>query len=140
MGYSIVQQEEQDHFETAVLTAIAIPVFTSQLEKSRESTDAANIRSAYAVIQSAALLHDDQTTLSKNDTADATFTVEGTEGSFVYKAEVKLKQQQDDWQSVADGKTMDIGGVSLAKNTAKANGTATITYTESTGKTTITIA
>ncbi len=31
-----------------VLTAIAIPVFTSQLEKSREATDAANIRSAYA--------------------------------------------------------------------------------------------
>ena len=28
--------------------AIAIPIFTSQLEKSRESTDQANIRSAYA--------------------------------------------------------------------------------------------
>ena len=34
----------------AVLTAIAIPVFTSQLEKSREATDLANIRSAYAQI------------------------------------------------------------------------------------------
>ena len=32
----------------AVLVAIAIPVFTNQLEKSREATDAANIRSAYA--------------------------------------------------------------------------------------------
>ena len=32
----------------AVLTAIAIPVFTSQLEKSRESTDLATVRSAYA--------------------------------------------------------------------------------------------
>ena len=32
----------------AVLVAIAIPVFTSQLEKSREATDLANIRSAYA--------------------------------------------------------------------------------------------
>ena len=32
----------------AVLVAIAIPVFTSQLEKSREAVDAANIRSAYA--------------------------------------------------------------------------------------------
>lgn len=28
--------------------AIAIPIFTSQLEKSREATDVANIRSAYA--------------------------------------------------------------------------------------------
>ena len=34
----------------AVLVAIAIPVFTSQLEKSREATDVANIRSAYAEV------------------------------------------------------------------------------------------
>jgi len=34
----------------AVLVAIAIPVFTSQLEKSREATDAANVRSAYAEV------------------------------------------------------------------------------------------
>ena len=34
----------------AVLVAIAIPVFTSQLEKSRESTDMANVRSAYAEV------------------------------------------------------------------------------------------
>ena len=32
----------------AVLTAIAIPVFGTQLEKSRQATDLANIRSAYA--------------------------------------------------------------------------------------------
>jgi type IV pilus assembly protein PilA len=32
----------------AVLVAIAIPVFSAQLEKSRESTDLANVRSAYA--------------------------------------------------------------------------------------------
>ena len=32
----------------AVLVAIAVPVFTSQLEKSREAVDAANIRAAYA--------------------------------------------------------------------------------------------
>ena len=32
----------------AVLTAIAIPVFSSQLEKAREGTDLANIRSMYA--------------------------------------------------------------------------------------------
>ncbi|MDO4516827.1 MAG: prepilin-type N-terminal cleavage/methylation domain-containing protein [Bacillota bacterium] len=32
----------------AVLVAIAIPIFTSQLEKSREATDLANIRAAYA--------------------------------------------------------------------------------------------
>ena len=32
----------------AVLVAISIPIFTSKLEASRESTDAANLRSAYA--------------------------------------------------------------------------------------------
>ena len=32
----------------AVLVAIAIPVFTAQLEKAREATDQANLRSAYA--------------------------------------------------------------------------------------------
>ena len=34
----------------AVLVAIAIPVFTTQLEKSREATDLANVRSAYAAL------------------------------------------------------------------------------------------
>lgn len=32
----------------AVLVAVAIPVFATQLERSREATDMANIRSAYA--------------------------------------------------------------------------------------------
>ena len=32
----------------AVLVAVAIPVFTTQLEKSRDATSIANIRSAYA--------------------------------------------------------------------------------------------
>lgn len=39
----------------AVLVAIAIPVFTQQLERSREATDLANIRSAYAEAISDAL-------------------------------------------------------------------------------------
>lgn len=36
----------------AVLVAIAIPIFTSQLEKAREATDAANLRAAYAEVVS----------------------------------------------------------------------------------------
>ncbi len=31
-----------------VLVAISIPIFTSQIEKAREATDAANLRAAYA--------------------------------------------------------------------------------------------
>ena len=34
----------------AVLVAIAIPVFTTQLEKAKDATDAANLRAAYAEI------------------------------------------------------------------------------------------
>ena len=42
----------------AVLTAIAIPVFTSQLEKAREATDLSNIRAAYAQATAEALTAD----------------------------------------------------------------------------------
>lgn len=65
-----------------MLVAIAIPIFTTQLEKSREATDAANIRSAYAAVQAAALMQDTQTDFEKNDTTDITYTVSGTEGSY----------------------------------------------------------
>ena len=34
----------------AVLVAVAIPIFGSQLEKSREAADLANVRSAYAQV------------------------------------------------------------------------------------------
>ena len=122
----------------AVLTAIAIPVFSAQLEKAREATDLANIRSAYAVVQSAALLHDDDATIKLNDTNDAKFSVDISAGvgKFQYKAEVTLKQTQNEWQTGAQ----DIGGVSIAANSAVAGGKATITFDESTNKTAITFA
>ena len=43
----------------AVLVAIAIPVFTGQLEKAREAADLANIRAAYAEASLNALESDD---------------------------------------------------------------------------------
>ena len=43
----------------AVLVAIAIPVFTTQLERAREATDIANIRSAYAEATAAILAGED---------------------------------------------------------------------------------
>ena len=42
----------------AVLVAIAIPIFTNQLEKAREATDAANVRSAYATLVTEYLTED----------------------------------------------------------------------------------
>jgi type II secretory pathway pseudopilin PulG len=47
----------------AVLIAVAIPVFASQLEKAREATDLANVRSAYAQVSTEALLGDSETTV-----------------------------------------------------------------------------
>ena len=41
-----------------VLVAISIPIFTSQLEKAREATDAANLRAAYAEVSADAVLND----------------------------------------------------------------------------------
>lgn len=70
----------------AVLVAISIPTFTNILEKSRESTDLANVRSAYAEVLVAACLDD-------SENAEKT---------------VALKQKVDGWHS-AD--TVNIGGI-----------------------------
>ena len=80
----------------AVLVAIAIPIFTSQLEKAREATDAANIRAAYAEV-SADLLTNDTSTKS---------------------IEVKATQTKADWQGT-NFNTDDhkIGGQKVAAST-----------------------
>lgn len=55
----------------AVLVAIAIPIFTSQLEKAREATDVANIRAAYAEATTK-VLSGDGTTSTDGKTVTAT--------------------------------------------------------------------
>lgn len=55
----------------AVLVAIAIPIFTSQLEKAREATDVANIRAAYAEATTK-VLSGDGTTANGKTTSTAT--------------------------------------------------------------------
>ena len=95
----------------AVLVAIAIPVFTSQLEKSREATDLANIRSAYA-----------------------TLTTEFIEkGSTASTITVPVAQKQADWQNSAGYlETMVNGSTSQYSITAKTTGNYTVAV-ESTG-------
>ena len=61
----------------AVLVAVTIPVFTSQLEKSREATDIANVRSAYAVLVTNYLTDGTVSTYS----VEARQTVPGWQGS-----------------------------------------------------------
>ena len=83
----------------AVLVAISIPIFTAQLEKSREATDAANLRAAYAE-QSAALL-----------------TWDGT--SSMADIEVAAHQTQTDWQGpdYSTDHVNTIGGINVAAST-----------------------
>lgn len=100
----------------AVLIAVAIPVFASQLEKAREATDLANVRSAYAQVSTEALLGDSEATVTVN-----------------------LKQKQADWQSL---NPVNIGGIVHSKNqgdtknwigVAAPNGTCVVSYKEDYG-------
>lgn len=95
----------------AVLVAIAIPAIASQLERSREAADLANVRAAYAQVSAEALLGDPQ-----------------------FKVTVALKQKQADWQSA---NPVNIGGIVHYKNqedtdnwkgVATPNGTCTVSY------------
>ena len=102
----------------AVLVAIAIPIFTSQLEKSREATDVANIRSAYAEVMAAAV------------TGEGTDTVSVSEGVYTYKGDVTAKQKQTGWQST----NLDsVGGLSVgdSKDVEASTTGWTVKYTES---------
>ncbi len=58
-----------------VLVAISIPIFTSQLEKSRDAVTLSNIRAAYAQAQTAYLTGSGDGT-GANGNTDATVTVE----------------------------------------------------------------
>ena len=72
----------------AVLVAIAIPIFTAQLEKAREATDAANIRAAYAEVVAAEV---------SGEKGNTTETADGH-----YKEDVKLKQKTAGWATAPD--------------------------------------
>lgn len=74
----------------AVLISIAIPVLSSQLERSREAVDLANVRAAYAQVSTEALLGNTGVTVTVN-----------------------LKQKQAGWQSVDP---VNIGGIVHSKD------------------------
>ena len=65
-----------------VLVGISIPIFTSQLEKSREATDAANIRAAKAAAVSAYLSEDTigSKQLGSQQTGDVTLGYDAVNG------------------------------------------------------------
>ena len=101
----------------AVLVAISVPIFTKQLEKSREAVDIANIRSAYAEIMT-------------------TYLTEGSASSMSFSAE----QTVDSWQtSPAPHLTYQNGNGTIASYdipNISANGTINVGYslTSATGE------
>ena len=109
----------------AVLVAIAIPVFTSQLEKSREATDQANLRSLYAETVAAVLGEDTSaTTTLKN----ATLTVaKGADGVYTGTATYTCQQQKAGLESGSD--PVNIGGVDVAASKFGPSAVITITVT-----------
>ena len=117
-----------------MLVAISIPIFTSQLEKSREATDAANIRSAYAVVQSAALMQDTAAEIATNNNSSTTFTTTGKaeDGDLTYTATVNLNQSQTGWQTAP----LDIGGQTIASTDGIAQ--CVITWDQATNQTALT--
>ncbi|MCF2615666.1 prepilin-type N-terminal cleavage/methylation domain-containing protein [Oscillibacter valericigenes] len=107
----------------AILVAIAIPVFSSQLENARKSTDEANIRSAYSIAQTATLLQG--TSGEILDTAKSPYRFQ-KDGSF---AGNDVATTNDYVMKHTDGTvTVDtVPGVSFAANakiTAKWNSTS----------------
>lgn len=83
----------------AVLVAISIPIFTNQLEKSRDAVSIANIRAAYAQAQSAYLTADGKTTDADTDVTVAY----GTDGKVttITVANVVIKSQRaNNWSGV----------------------------------------
>ena len=112
----------------AVLVAIAIPIFTSQLEKAREATDLANLRAAYAECTTAVLTGNSETTDVKPGTTD-------NKPDDSYEKVVKLTQKTDGFADKSD--SVKIGSVTLTKDKFT-TGTATVKVT-STGTATITI-
>ena len=99
----------------AVLVAISIPIFSSQLEKSREAVDKANVRAAYAEVV-ADYLADDQSS---------------------HSAKVKAQQKQSGWQGENFTLNTRVDGSESAVNvSAKTSGSYTVKVSKS-GKITV---
>lgn len=91
--------------------AISIPIFTSQLEKSREAVDLANIRSAYAECSAAAIAGETQATAG---TFGQIFVDNSSNSYYEY---VPATQKEKGWKTPGTIKigTFDITSVTHIK-------------------------
>ena len=116
----------------AVLVAVAIPVFNTQLEKSRDAVSVSNMRAAYAEAAAEYLTWDGTSTISPISTDYGVQTMTKASGVVtITVAGVDIKSQQgNDWS----GLTSELPfTVYTDAGTVVDSGTATFTYTESNG-------
>lgn len=121
-----------------VLVAVSIPIFTSQLEKAREATDMANIRSIYAQL-SADVLTDTEVDDNENCPTAASYEVKKstTDGSlYIGTATYTMTQQKS---GTVGGNSVTIGGVEIESNDFT-TGTCTIVIKGDGSKPSITFA
>ncbi len=85
-----------------VLVAISIPVFSGQLEKAREATDLANVRSAYAEVMADAITEN-----TSSETYNPT--------TKRYSKTVQLKQKVENFQT--NGGDVNVAGITSGDKT-----------------------
>lgn len=101
----------------AVLVAIAIPIFTTQLEKSREATDAANIRDYYAEIATVLVTGElDATNTTVTLSGGKTATYAASTGTYtVTVADYDPQQAVSGWATTG----INVAGVTTLPNLVK---------------------
>lgn len=102
-----------------VLVGISIPIFAGQMEKAREATDIANVRSAYSEVMSDAITENH----AEGSTYDAT--------AHRYSKMVQLKQKVNGWQT----SQVNIAGITSAdklhwQGNVRAEGDCEVIYEE----------
>lgn len=105
---------------------MVVPIFTAQLEKSREATDEANLRALYAECTSAVLLEDNTKTGSDGNTITSNPVVTTTDGVTTAVGTYTMTQKKDGFASGAEN--IKIGNVTI-KSDQFTTGTATVTVT-----------
>lgn len=102
-----------------VLVGISIPIFAGQMEKAREATDIANVRSAYSEVMSDAITENHADGSTYNATAHR------------YSKTVQLKQKVNGWQT----SQVNIAGITSAdkvhwQGDVRAEGDCEVIYEE----------
>ena len=120
----------------AVLVAIAIPVFTAQLERSRESADLANMRAVYAEVSAQAL---EETPATFTSTALGGTSVEWNDAAKTFTVDVPMTQKNANWETANASAKIGPKAVSndMCTDTLISGKKYTLVYTVTNGSVTI---